>query len=258
MKIKRGQSCFVAAAIHNGHQMRAELLPYCRLSEVDRMREEDPYTSEWIEIADNQIRVLTSRFEVDINRPREKAVYLHPDDAWGLDVWNDKLPDEIVERSLLIYDELYSRLEVFFDDLLEVHTHLIVYDLHSYNHQRDGFEKYATARKNPEVNIGTGNLNRNVWADVIETLMESLRAHNFEGRKLSVGENVKFRGGYFGEWLVNRYQDAVCPISIEVKKFFMNEWTGEIFEPQLRHIRELLISTIRPVSEQASLISNAR
>ena len=28
-----------------------------------------------------------SRFEVDLNRPREEAVYRVPEDCWGLDVW---------------------------------------------------------------------------------------------------------------------------------------------------------------------------
>jgi N-formylglutamate deformylase len=46
----------------------------------------------------------------------------------------------------------------------------------------------------------------------------------------------------------------VCTISIEVKKFFMDEWTGEIYEREVRHIREALISTIKPVLNQVALI----
>lgn len=251
VKITKGESALITTAIHNGHKIRPGLLPYLNLGETERLREEDPFTGEWVKISDNQIKVLTSRFEVDVNRPRDKAVYLNPEDAWDLQVWNEGLPDEQVEKSLQVYDDFYTQIARYFDDLLGRHKYLIVYDLHSYNHRRDGFDKYASPGENPEINIGTDNLNRILWGDVIDTLMESMRKYNFEGRQLSVGENIKFKGGYFGKWLHNRYQDLVCPISIEVKKFFMNEWTGEVFEPQLQHVREMLISTLEPVAKKS-------
>lgn len=255
VKIAKGESALITAAIHNGHKIRPGLLPYLKLGETERLREEDPFTGEWIKISDNHIKVLTSRFEVDMNRPRDKAVYLNSADAWDLNVWNEDLPGEQVEKSLQVYDDFYTQMARYFDALLVHHKYLIVYDLHSYNHRREGFDKYALPQENPEINIGTGNLNRTLWAEVIDSMLESMRQYNFEGRQLNVRENVKFLGGYFGKWLQNRYQDLVCPISIEVKKFFMNEWTGEVFEPQLQHVRELLISTLEPVTQRAKSIS---
>jgi N-formylglutamate amidohydrolase len=248
VKTKKGNSIIVAAAIHNGHSLRPELLPYCQLTETERLREEDPFTGEWVKICDNQIRVQPSRFEVDINRPREKAVYINPQDAWGLNVWSESLPASIIENSLQRYDEIYAQLAVYFDTLLSIHKRLIIYDLHSYNHRREGYDKYAPVEENPEVNIGTANINKTVWAPVIDTLMKTMEQYNFEGRHLSIGENIKFKGGYFGQWLQARYADLVCPIAIEFKKFFMNEWTGESNENQLSHIREMLISTLQPVT----------
>lgn len=256
LKTKKGNSLLVATAIHNGHRMRPELLPYCKLSETERLREEDPFTASWITVCENQIQVLPSRFEIDINRPREKAVYINPQDAWGLDVWGGTLPPHIIEKSLQRYDEIYSELATYFDSLLAIHNRIIVYDLHSYNHRREGFDKYAPVEENPEVNIGTNNINKDVWAPVIDTLITSMKHYNFEGRYLSVGENIKFKGGYFGQWLQERYADRVCPIAIEFKKFFMNEWTGKANQSQLIHIREMLISTL-PVVTHASAKSYA-
>lgn len=244
----------VATAIHNGHSMRPELLPYCLLPETERLREEDPYTGDLVGVCENQIQISPSRFEIDINRARDKAIYLRPEDAWGLTVWNSSLPPSLIEKSLQRYDEIYSQLAVYFDTLLSFHKHLIVYDLHSYNHRRDGHDKYAPVETNPEVNIGTTNINKKVWAPVIDTLMECVANYNFEGRHLSVGENIKFKGGHFGYWLQERYADRICPIAIEFKKFFMNEWTGKVNRSQLLQLRELLISTLQPVA-QASLKS---
>ena len=80
--LKKGNSPLVATAIHNGHAVRQEIASLFALDEMDRLREEDPFTAHWVTIADTQIVAWRSRFEVDLNRPRKKAVYLTPDDAW--------------------------------------------------------------------------------------------------------------------------------------------------------------------------------
>ena len=80
------------------------------LDDATRRREEDPYTDRLIRGLCTQLVVHRSRFEVDLNRPREQAVYLTPDDAWGLDVWNDELPESQVRDSLAIYDDFYREL----------------------------------------------------------------------------------------------------------------------------------------------------
>ena len=77
----------VATAIHNGHLLRDEIEELTALSDVERLREEDPFTGDWTTIANVQIVMQNSRFEVDLNRPRDKAVYIDPEDAWGLKLW---------------------------------------------------------------------------------------------------------------------------------------------------------------------------
>ena len=75
-KITKGQGPVVAAAIHDGHRVREEVSKILALTDAERLREEDPFTAIWTEVAETRIIGLQSRFEVDLNRPREKAVYI--------------------------------------------------------------------------------------------------------------------------------------------------------------------------------------
>jgi N-formylglutamate deformylase len=114
--------------------------------------------------------------------------------------------------------------------------------------------QYSSPEENPEVNLGTKNINRDLWAPVVETLLRCFREFNFEGRHLDVRENVKFGGGFFSYWLYERYGDKICVIALEFKKFFMDEWTGEPDERKIQHIRALLIASINPAREAAETI----
>ncbi len=253
---KFGKLPILVSAIHNGHEIRPELLPYFNLTEPEREREEDPHTADLIPISDNTIQVSTSRFETDLNRPREKAVYQKPEDAWGLPLYNEntQLPQEIIETSLQNFDDFYSKLHQHISKLLEEHKYLIIYDLHSYNHRREGIDSFADPETNPEINIGTGNIDQQIWRPVLDTLLHELQTFNYEGRFLDVRENVKFKGGYFSKFLFENFGNRVCPIAIEFKKIFMNEWTGEANENHLMHLRQMLIDTMLPVQEELKKI----
>ena len=243
-----GSGPIVAAAVHNGHEMRAEVADRFSLAEGERRREEDPFTGQWTAMADSQIVGLQSRFEVDLNRPPEKAVYLSPDDCWGLSCWECRPPEDLIARSLEIHSQFYESVEQLLRTLLVQHSRVMVYDLHSYNHLRDGPNgPVADPAANPEVNIGTGTMDRHYWAPVVETLIDSLRNFDFGGRRLDVRENVKFQGGYFPRWIHNTFPRQVCAPAVEFKKFFMNEWTGEPDEGQLELVQQALASTITPV-----------
>ncbi len=237
----------VITAIHDGHEVRDELRGLFSLGEAARLREEDPYTAIWTNFSDNRIIVHHSRFEADVNRPRDKAVYQIPEDAWGLKVWKGKLSPEILERSLNVYDDFYQGVKIYFDELFSQNRKIIVYDIHSYNYRRDGMEIEANPIENPEINLGTINMDRDLWHPVVETLMESLQTFNYEGRNLDVRENIKFKGGYFGKWLFEQYGKAICPISIEFKKFFMDEHSGRGFDDKINLLSDLIDSSIKPV-----------
>jgi N-formylglutamate amidohydrolase len=228
-KVVRGKGRIAAAAVHDGHAVRDQVRPLLALTDAERLREEDPFTGAWAEAAPTQLVGLRSRFEVDLNRDREKAVYRVPDDAWGLTVWKRPLPDEVAEQSLRAYDGFYETAGQLFDEMQARHGRFVILDLHTYNHRRNGADgPPADPLGNPEVNIGTGTMDRSFWAPVIDRFMEDLGAHDYLGRRLDVRENVKFKGGGFGRWVHNRYPRAGCAIAIEFKKFFMDEWTGTL------------------------------
>jgi hypothetical protein len=247
-RLQIGHGPLVATAVHDGHELREELSEYVALDEAGRLREEDPFTGHWTKIAPTRVVGLHSRFEIDLNRPRDKAVYRTAEDAWGLKVWKDTLPDDVAARSLAEYDAFYKALGELYGELAEQHGKFVVYDLHTYNHRREGLHgPPADPAGNPQVNIGTGTMNRQHWANVIDTFIDALRAFDFPGGKLDVRENVKFFGGNHARWAHEHFPDAACVIAIEFKKFFMDEWSGKPDEDCIGAIGEALQSTVPAV-----------
>ena len=96
----QGEGPIFATAIHAGHHLRGELLPLIALDEATRLREEDPYTDDWVKIVPGWKVMRRSRFEVDLNRNRDEAVYRSPEMAWGLQLWKTPLSDVLVNHSL--------------------------------------------------------------------------------------------------------------------------------------------------------------
>lgn len=197
-RLTEGDSPLVAVAVHDGHAVRGEVAALLALNEKERRHEEDPFTGRWATIAETQIVGLRSRFEVDLNRPREQAVYLQPANAWGLRIWKKEPPAELIARSLAGYDAFYADVQRAFADLQRRFGRFVVFDLHTYNHRREGpHTPPADPEQNPEVNIGTGTMDRQRWAPVVDRFIADLRAFDFLGRRLDVRENVRFRGGHF-------------------------------------------------------------
>ncbi|RIJ37661.1 N-formylglutamate amidohydrolase [Pontibacter oryzae] len=255
--ISTGNSPLVATAIHDGHIVRPNLSSRFNLTSAERLREEDPFTAAWVSVADNQIVGHYSRFELDLNRPPEKAIYRKPEDAWGLKVWKEDLPEELAQESMGRYEEFYAAVKRQLTELLAKHGCLVVYDLHTYNHRREGPNgPAADPEQNPEVNIGTGNMNREKWTPVVDAFIQSLSNYDYRGRQLDVRENVKFEGGHFMRWLHDTFGDEICVMSIEFKKFFMDEWTGEPDQEQVEEIRAALQHTTNPVLEALANVSH--
>lgn len=258
--LSEGRSRVVTTAIHNGNSLRPELFPFITLEGPNRLREEDPFTGRWASISDSRVVGLRSRFEVDLNRPRNKAVYLRPEDAWGLMVYPQGLPDDVLEISLAEYDSFYKMMHAFFTKQAEAHGTFVVLDLHTYNHRRGGpSARPAPVENNPEVNIGTGTMSdRRRWEPVIDHFMNDLSAFDYDGRHLDVRENIKFFGGHFASWIHATFPQNACVISVEFKKFFMDEWSGSPDDDQVDMIQCALESTLPGVSSAlTSLKKNA-
>jgi len=225
---QRGDEPVVATAIHDGHEVRDEVGALLALPDADRLREEDPFTGEWAGAFATHVVVRRSRFEFDLNRPRKSAVYRRPEDAWGLEVWRDEPPDELIARSLGQYDAFYRALRRLMSSMAKRFGRFVVLDLHSYNHRRAGPDgPWADEAGNPQVNVGTGSLDRGRWSPVVDRFMTHMQSWPFPGGGLDVRENVKFRGGQLSRWVHQRFGESACCLAVEFKKFFMNEWTGQ-------------------------------
>ncbi|MGY0651304.1 N-formylglutamate amidohydrolase [Luteimonas sp. A537] len=244
----------IATAIHDGHAVRPELQPLLALPDDERLREEDPLTGLFTTVGDVRIRVPTSRFEVDLNRPRDGAVYARPEDCWGLDVWNAPLPEAGIARSLDAWDRFYGMVAERIERMLERWEAVLLIDLHSYNHRRDGPDaEPAPQAGNPDIELGLTTAEPDRWSDVTARFADALRAAPLDGRALDVRANVRFpTGGHFPEWVYARWGARVCTISPEYKKIFMDEWTGQADIAALYALRDGLqaaVDAVRPAFE---------
>ncbi len=246
-----GNGPVVATAVHGGHDLREEVRRQLILDEETRLLEEDPYTELLAAGADSVVSVYRSRFEVDLNRPREKAVYRTPEDAWGLQLWDGPQEETLVEGSLRIYDDFYRDLEALLESLLLRFPKVVLLDLHSYCHRRDGPTAVAAdPAANPEVNLGTGSLPTAPWRALVERFKAELGSPDPSGRQLLVGENVRFRGGHLSQRIHTAFPGRVCVLAIEFKKFFMDEWTGRLDTAEFARAGAALRATLPGLREE--------
>ena len=239
-----GAGSVVATAIHAGHDLRPSIESRTALDEATRLREEDPFTDRLTAVGGTTVVVHCSRFEVDLNRPREASVYLTPEDAWGLDLWRAPLPEEEVARSRQLYDDFYAELGRRLD-VVATQGRFVVLDLHSYNYRRGGPDAPpAPVDANPEVNVGTGSVDRHRWSGLVDRFMDDLGSREVAGHQIDVRENVRFQGGELSRWVNTRYDDQGCVLAIEFKKLFMDEWTGAVDEHHLDELRHALAKVV--------------
>jgi hypothetical protein len=240
--VQRGAGPIVATAIHDGHELRPEIAELIRLPEAERLREEDPFTGQAIVDVPTNITAHRSRFEFDLNRGRDEAVYLTSEQCWGLEVWSSPPQPDIVARSLAIHGAYYAMLEALLNEVAEEHGRFVLIDVHSYNHRRDGPEAEATSQdKAPDINIGTFSMPREEWSFLLDPLMHAMAQFDFNGRRLDVRENVAFQGkGEQTRFVHERFPKRGCAIALEFKKFFMDEWSGVPDQRELEAMRRFI------------------
>ena len=243
--VDEGEGPIVATAIHDGHLLRPECAERTGLDDAARFREEDPFTARIASQVPTRLIATRSRFEVDLNRPREKAVYTCPEDAWGLACWREPPPPELIARSLEVYDEFYATLERVLRERVRRYGRFVVLDVHSYNHCRDGAGQAAPVAENPEVNLGTESIDRARWGRLIDRFSADLAAAG----KLDVRENVKFKGGAMSRWINARFPETGCSLALEFKKTFMDEWTGVPDDAHLARLAQAVAATLPGLAE---------
>lgn len=235
-----GAGPVLVTAIHAGHHIRADLVDQLALSPAERLREEDPMTDYFIGLGDSIVRANRSRFEVDLNRPSDRAVYIDPEDSWGMKVWKARPADADIDRSRAIHAAFYAEMEQLVEAMIAAHGRILVVDIHSYNHRRDGADgDPADPAGNPNIDVGATTLDRAVYGDLLDRFVAQLDKAPFKDGTADARVNVRWPdGGNFPEWLHARYGEAACVMTLEYKKVFMDEWTGKadiLALQQLRH-----------------------
>jgi N-formylglutamate deformylase len=231
----------IAFAIHNGHHVRSEIRSHLAIPSAARKREEDPFTGEIAAAVEAHVVVQRSRFEVDLNRPPERAVYAGRSEAWGLDVWRRRIPLATKRESLFEYRAFYGATYAILADFEHRFGRFLVLDIHSYNHRRDGPDAPPSSpRRNPDVNVGSSPLNRELWAPLVRRFNRELASARGEHPALDVRENVRFRGSHFVTWVHQNFPGSGCALALEFKKTFMDEWTGRVDRVRLRVLRARL------------------
>lgn len=217
----------MTTAIHAGHTIRQSLQPWLEIDSGDRLREEDPLTDYFMAGGDTVFRANRSRFEFDLNRPAETAVTVDPDDTWGLKIWNPDMPEAEKQKSLALHAEFYRLMAERVEAMIARHGRILVLDLHSYNHRRDGAEADAAPQAgNPDIDLGATTLDKTIYGDLLDRFADGLRSRKVVGNTPDVRVNVRWEdGGNFPEWLHAEYGDAACVITLEYKKIFMDEWS---------------------------------
>jgi len=135
------------------------------------------------------------------------------------------------------------------------HRYFVLFDLHSYNHRHAGPDgPEADPLENPQVNVGSGTMDRSRWGSVVDAFIGALSAHDFPAGRLDVRENVKFRGGQLSRWVHETFPTTGVAIAIELKKFFMDEWSGDADHALVDAIGAAIASTKDPVLRAAAAV----
>src|SRR5688572_9276356 len=125
--VRTGRGPIIATAIHDGHDLRPEVAAAMALGDADRLREEDPFTGQAVRDVGTHIVVHRSRFEVDLNRAAAEAVYVGPEQSWGLQVWRPGAPDDgLVKRSLALHEDYYRMLGALLGDVAAQHRRFVL------------------------------------------------------------------------------------------------------------------------------------
>ena len=205
---------YACGAIHDGHQFRKELWDNCLHTEYDRWFEEDPATKEMVKSHSILIAGMDSRFEYDLNRSPETAIYT---DAWGKQLWKNPLSKEMREKSTQKHANFYKVVHALITKLEEKFGVAVVYDMHSYNWKRWN-------REVPTWNLGTSNINNNRFGNEVESWRAILEKTPFPNGITSTSKiNDTFQGnGYFLKYITQNFKNTLV-LATEIAKIYCDE-----------------------------------
>ncbi|MGI9532611.1 N-formylglutamate amidohydrolase [Lutimonas sp.] len=226
---------YVCAAVHDGHQFRQELWDNCLHSAYERWYEDDPATKEMVADQPIVIAGIDSRFEYDLNRAPELAIY---EDAWGKELWKKPLSDEMKNKSLAKHTAFYKVVFALIHKLESIHEKCIVYDMHSYNWKR-------WPREVPTWNLGTTNIDQKRFEKDIEAWRQSLSEIKLpDGIKSTAAVNDTFYGnGYFLKFISSSFENTLV-LATEIAKVYCDENKQVLFPEVIACIKQELQNRI--------------
>lgn len=235
LKIERYEPA-LSTAIHNGGNLRQELVDNCLLSQAERYYEEDPFTGSFIEQQPITLIAQDSRYEYDLNRIADECVY---ETAWGKEIWKIPLTEEVIAASKEKHAQFYRIVSALVEALAEDFGQCIVYDNHSYNYRRH--ERYDL----PVFNLGTTSVKSASWRPVIDAWLKALQEMSVDDVDVTAAENDIFYGkGHLAGHCHGLY-DNVLVLATETKKVFMDELTGEEEKVVLPSLQKIYNQTVR-------------
>lgn len=226
---------YACAAVHDGHQFRKELWEPCLHTEYERWYEEDPETKNMIKTHPIVIAGCDSRFEYDLNRSPEEAVFVN---AWGKQLWHKPLSEAMKAKSLQKHTDFYKVAHTLIETLESKFKFCTVYDMHSYNWKR-------WDREVPTWNLGTSNIDNERFGKVVESWRESLSEIKFpNGIKSTSKINDTFQGnGYFLKYITQNFKNTLV-LATEIAKVYCDEYEQIIFPEVVKTVEQELIKRI--------------
>lgn len=218
----------ICAAIHNGHQLRAELEKSFLLSKQERFYEEDPYTDELISSFPIQLIGNDSRFEYDLNRARTLSTYFKT--AWDKQVWQKPLTQKQRAASHAKHESFYNVLETIVAVIEKQFGNAIVFDIHSYNYKR-------IEQNTPTFNIGAGQIDVERWGKVISQFERQLNKIELPNIDVRAATDEVFHGRGYLISHINAHFDNTLVLPTEVKKVFMDETSGQVYPLVLDNLK---------------------
>jgi hypothetical protein len=244
--IARAYVPYVATAIHAGHHLRESLAQKCLLNPLERKFEEDPYTEDMILGLPIVLYGLDSRYEYDLNRNPDHAVY---DKAWGKDVWKPALTEEERDESLRKHMNYYKVFTTMVQKLESLYGICIVFDMHSYNHERLGSDT-------PLFNIGTENVDTARFGDYIAQWQRELSLIDLGIVKTQCNIDDVFKGRGYQAVFIREHHPNTLIFPTEVKKVYQHpensEPYPEIIEKLSRQLSTAILNTVSMIVKDHS------
>jgi len=239
---------YVCGAVHDGHHFRKDLWENCCHSEYERWYEEDPSTAEMVRNHPIVLAGCDSRFEYDLNREPEIAIY---EDAWGKRLWKEPLADGERNKSMKKHNNFYRVVGALIEKLESLHPQCVVYDMHSYNWQRWN-------REVPTWNIGTDNVDQVRFREDIESWRQALSEIPMPGDipTTALVNDTFFGNGYFLKFISNTFENTLV-LATEVAKIYCDELNQRIYPEVVRAIKVGLKERI-PVHAESFRLNHSK